>query len=163
MRTKINRLRGSPLHHFPFFLRLLRVLLSGCRFNPAVTALALGSQEHNQPQGTPCPIKGMPAETDAREDSDHPPGMRQAGREKRRPGNAQGGVGAFPAATRRESGMGGACMFPIRTEPDVAVLKSACLACKEPWVQSPTPHKWGVVSVYLQPQQLRGRERMNRN
>lgn len=53
VRTKINRLRWSPLHHFSFLLRLLRALLSCCRFNPAVTVL--GSQEHNQPQGPPCP------------------------------------------------------------------------------------------------------------
>lgn len=51
--TKTNRLRWAPPHHFSFLLRLLRALLSCCRFHPAVTVL--GSQEHNQPQGPPCP------------------------------------------------------------------------------------------------------------
>lgn len=51
-----NKNQQAPLvssEHFSFLLRLLRALLSCCRFNPAVTVL--GSQEHNQPQGPPCP------------------------------------------------------------------------------------------------------------
>lgn len=65
-------------HHFLFFLRLLGVLLSCCWLNPP--AGASNSQEHNQPQGTPCTIKKTTAQTAARRGcSDHPPSNTQNG------------------------------------------------------------------------------------
>lgn len=98
-----NKNQQAPLvssEHFSFLLRLLRALLSCCRFNPAVTVL--GSQEHNQPQGPPSPNQRNACRNRCK-GRFWPPSWHAPSWEGKRQG-AQSmlrGVGTFPAATQK--------------------------------------------------------------